>query len=162
LKKVIFPCSQRDVTGVARLLPEHKWSIRSILGCLESGPVRFNKQAVQFRGDLCTRGYNKTFDAFFDAYVRAKTVDAGESGRRFKFRSKAAAAAADLLQSKTGGGAVAHTWRVNLYAAVSLCCHSEWVEPTAHDGGPIMSCAGSSRGVLGQGLDPCNSTGINS
>jgi len=87
--------------------------MRSILGCLVSGPVRFNKQAVRFRGDLCTRGYNQNFAAFFDAYVRAKAVDTGESDRRFKFRSTAAAA--DLLQSKTGGGAVAHTWRVNLY-----------------------------------------------
>jgi len=104
--------------------------MRSILGCLESGPVRFNKQTVQFRGDLCTRGYNKTFAAFFDVHVRAKTVDTGESDRRFKFRSTAAAAvaaaaaaaaaAANLLQSKTGGGAVAHTWRVNLYIVPAL------------------------------------------
>jgi len=53
-------------------------------------------QAVQLRGDLCTRGYNTTFDAFFHAYVRVKTVDAVESDRRFKFRCTAAAAG-DLL-----------------------------------------------------------------
>jgi len=76
LKIVILSCTQRDVTGVTRLLHEHILNKRSILACHESGPVCLNMQAVQLRGDLCIRGYHTTYDAFFHAYERAKTATA--------------------------------------------------------------------------------------